>query len=304
MSRAALALILMVGEAAAEKPRETPAAIDVDRDGAPPGRIELGFDGGAPVEGYGLSVAGRLTEQPIEVRDPDGNVSEPVRRRESLTLGGAISMLGSAVVDARLPLVHQVGDRSRAFGETRRLDRFTVGDLRLGVRLRVSGKRQSGAFLRGELVLPTGNDDHYAGEASWAFSWTLIGRFELPGRAILAGGAGIRLRGAEVLVGDRVVGNELHGALGLAVPLPPVKPLWCRDDLFVVTAELGGAAGDSVAGATGPSPVHAGIGLVIRATSALHIGLRAGAGLVDQIGSPRAFAVVEVAYQGTLRTGP
>ena len=68
MSRAALALILMVGEAAAEKQRETPAAIDVDRDGAPPGRIELGFDVGAPVEGYGLSVAGRLTEQPIEVR--------------------------------------------------------------------------------------------------------------------------------------------------------------------------------------------------------------------------------------------
>ncbi|MBX3162603.1 MAG: hypothetical protein KF773_41965 [Deltaproteobacteria bacterium] len=292
----ALALIALAStEAAADQPRKTPAAIDVDRDATPPGRVELGFDGGAPVEGYGASVAARLVERPIEIVDGDGNVSQPVRRRESLVLGGAMSLLASAVVDVRLPLVHQVGDRSRAFGETRRLDRFTVGDLRFGVRLRVGGKRESGAFLRGELTLPTGNDDHYAGEASWAFAWSLIGRAALPGGVILAAAGGIRLRGAEVLVADRLVGNELHGAVGVVVPL--------RDPRISATVELGAIAGDSVAGATGPSPVHAGAGLVVRPTRWLAAGVRAGAGLVDQIGSPRAYAMLELAYVGTL-AGP
>ena len=53
----AVALLVGAGIARADAPRDEPAAIDVDREVVPAGRTELGFDGGAPVDGWGLTAS-------------------------------------------------------------------------------------------------------------------------------------------------------------------------------------------------------------------------------------------------------
>ena len=275
----------------ADTPRDAPAAIEVDRDDSPPARGELGFDGGAPLPTWGLSLATSWLERPITI-----DATEPVHRRQTLALGGALALGTSTVIDARLGLSHQIGDRLRAFGDSSALDRYALGDLHLGARIRVVGDARRAAFVRSDLTLPTGDDGDFAGEASWSLAWRLVGRVTLPGDVVLAATAGIRLRGIEVLVGDRLVGDELAGAVGVAVPLPPICPLWCVRDQVKLTAELAGVLGDDVGGDSGPSPVEARLGLVTRPQPWLEFAARVGSGLADQIGSPRVRAMLELAY--------
>nr|MDQ3301646.1 hypothetical protein [Myxococcota bacterium] len=135
------------------------------------------------------------------------------------------------------------------------------------------------------------------GEASWALAWRLLGRITAPGGIVIAGTAGIRLRGAEVVVGDRLVGDELLAAIGVAIPVPPVRPLWCAADQVKLTAELHAILGDDVGIGRSPSPVEARVGIVTRPTREVTVGVRGGAGLVDEIGAPRYRLLVELAYQ-------
>ncbi|MDX2091669.1 MAG: hypothetical protein SFX73_27660 [Kofleriaceae bacterium] len=297
MTRLALAALLVPTLAFADAPRDTPAAIELDRHAPPPGRTELGFDGGADVHGWGATVAVGWLAQPALLRS-GGLESAPVERRQTLSLGAALALGPSVVVDARFPMAHQTGDRLRLLGVPRALDRWVPGDVRLGARIRVMKKAHVSTFLRGELTLPTGDDHDFAGEAAWAGAWSIIGRFTLPRNIIIAVNGGIRLRGAEVLLGDRVVANELFGNLGVVVPLPPVRPLWCDPDFFKLTGELAGILGDDVAGERGPSPVEARFGFVGRPLPELTLGVRAGFGLTDEIGAPRWRALLEVTYQG------
>jgi len=81
-------LALAAGAAFADRPRDTPTAIEVDREGAPAGRVGLGFDDGAPVDAWGVSIAAGWIERPIELdADAFGGGSprtEPVRRWHSV----------------------------------------------------------------------------------------------------------------------------------------------------------------------------------------------------------------------------
>jgi hypothetical protein len=290
-----------VGAARADTPRRTPSAIEVDRDGAPPGRTELGFDGGAPVAGWGATVGAGWLERPLELRaagaDDAGDATTlPVRRRQTLALGGALALGESVVFDARAAAAHQVGDRLRP-AEPRALDRFVLADLRIGARVRVAGGARRAMFVRGELTLPVGDDGDFAGEASWSAAWQLVGRLVLPRGITLAGAAGIRLRGAEVAIGDRLLGDELIAAAGAAVPLPPVRPLWCDAEQVKLTAEVAAAVGDDVGAGRGPSPVEARLGLVTRPRPELALGVRLGRGLTDEIGAPRARLTLELTYR-------
>ncbi len=288
---------------AADTPQGTPAAIEVDREAAPAGRVEHGFDSGAPVEGWGASVTLGWLERPITLRAADAE-SRPVARRQTLALGVALALGDSAVVDARLPLAHQTGDRLTLLGEPRALDRWVPGDLRVGGRVRLVGGDASAAFIRAELSLPTGDDRDLAGEPSWTLAWSLIGRFALPRGVVIAGAAGIRLRGEEVLIGDTLVGDELHGSLGIAIPIPPVRPLWFAAEQVKLTGEIVGILGDHVAGLRGPSPAEARIGLVTRPLPSITLGVRLGFGIGDQIGAPRWRSTLELTYQGTARLIP
>ena len=166
--------------ARADMPRDTPAAIEIDRDAAPGGRVGLGFDSGEPVDAWGASLALGWLDRPIAL--PAGALgggspaSEPVRRRETLVLGAALAIGDRVVVDGVLRASHQVGDRLTAGGDPARLARTVFHDLQLGARIEVAGDRDRAALLRAELTLPTGDDAQFAGDAAWTLAWSLIGR--------------------------------------------------------------------------------------------------------------------------------
>jgi hypothetical protein len=287
----------------ADEPRDEPAAIEVDREIAPPGRAELGFDAGGAVDGWAASVSFGYLRRPITLSSNLGE-SAPVTRRATVALGAALALGDSAVVDIRFPMAWQEGDRLRIAGDPRGLDRWVPGDLRAGGRVRVVGTPRGSAFIRGEVSLPTGDARDFAGEASWSLAWSLIGRAELPAGISLALTGGIRLRGAEVLIADRLVGDELFGGVGILVPVPPIHPLWCVRDQVKLTAEVVGILGDDVANKAGPSPAEARLGLVTRPLPDLALGVRVGAGLSDEIGTPRWRATIELTYQGHGRVIP
>jgi hypothetical protein len=290
-------------QAAADTPRATPAAIEVDREAPPPGRAEFGFDGGAPVEGWAAVLGAGYLSAPLTLRSPTAS-STPIRRRETLSLGAALGLGETVVLDARMPLSHQVGERLVALGDDRPLDRWVPGDLRIGGRIRVVKTAHADALIRADVVLPTGDDNDLAGEPSWALAWNLIGRFRLPAGIVVAATGGIRLRGAEVVLADKVVGDELHGGLGIAVPIPPIRPLWCVAEQVKLTAEIVGVLGDQVGGASGPSPAEARAGLVTWPLESLSIGVRVGTGIGDEIGAPAWRATFELTYHGAERLIP
>jgi hypothetical protein len=159
-------------------------------------------------------------------------------------------------------------------------------------------------FLRAEASLPTGDARDFAGESSWSLAWSLIARAQLPRGIVLAGTAGIRLRGAEVQLADSLVGDELFGGIGLVVPVPPIRPLWCVADQVKLTGEVVAILGDNVAGKQGPSPAEVRFGLVTQPLPSITLGARFGAGLGDQIGAPRWRATFELTYQGHGRVLP
>jgi hypothetical protein len=301
--RAPLALIAaaaLPSPARADTPRDTPAAIEVDRDAAPGGRVGFGFDGGEPVDAWGASLSLGWLDRPIEL--PAGALgggspaSRPVRRRETLSLGGALAVGDRVVIDAVLRGSHQVGDRLTAGGNPEPLARYVAHDVRLGGRIRIAGDDDRAALLRTDLTLPTGDDAAFAGDAAWTAAWSLIGRATLPRGIVVAASAGIRLHGAEVAVGDRLIGDELFAALGGAVPVSALGIAGDAAAHTALTVELHGALGDRVGGSSGPDPVEARIGAVVRALPELTIAGRVGVGLDDQIGAPALRLLVELAW--------
>lgn len=298
LAKPLLILAVLCRTAYADTPVLRPEAIEVDREAPPPGRAEFGFDGGAPVGAWAASAQLGFVDDPIVLRSGD-RVKYPVAHRETLSLGAAYSVTdsGSLVVDARVPLAHQIGDRLVGLGDMQRLEHWVLGDLVLGARIRIASGERLQTFARFVATLPTGDDDNFAGEARWTYSTALVGRLALPGHVVIAATGGILLRGAEVQVGDRIVGDELVGGVGAAVGVPPIAGLWCVPEQLRITGELVGALGDKVGGQRGPSPAEARLGVIGRPLPELAIGVRAGLGLDDQIGSPRFRALLEVTFQ-------
>ncbi len=298
MTRALVALVLAGSPAFADAPRDAPTEIEIDRADAPVGRTEFGFDGGAPITGWGATIAGSWLESPISFGLADGTTIEPMRRRQTAIVGAALAVGDAAVVEARWSLARQLGDRLRGTGDERRLDRYVPGDLRIGARLRVLAKPRLSLFVRGDLGLPTGDQLEFAGDPGVSVAWRLIARATLPHGIVIAATAGLRLRGQEVLIGDRSIGNESLGALGLGIPVPAVRPLWCTDQVML-TAEASAIVGDDVGVVRGPSPIELRAGVITRPRPAWTIGLRVARGITDEIGSPALRATVELTYQGS-----
>lgn len=292
--------------ARADMPRDTPTGIEVDRDAAPAGRVGFGFDGGEPVDAWGVSISAGWIERPIYLGagtfGGGSPATQPVRRRETLSLGGALALGDSVVVDLGLRASQQVGDRLRAAGNPEGLARYVLHDVRVGGRIRVVGDRDRAALLRAEFTLPSGDAAQFAGDARWTAAWSLIGRATLPHDLVIAATAGIRLHGAEVAVGDRLIGDELFAAAGVAVPLPSVGPLRRLAAPVQLTGELLGSLGDHVGELSGPSPLEARLGVIVQPLAELTVGAHAGFGLDDQIGAPRFRALVELAW--TPRVAP
>lgn len=312
-----LVLIAVVAALAANAhagdPVDRPQAFEVDRESPPPGRAELSFDGGGPIGpltadsgvapsslSWAFGVQLGYLEQPMTLATPRLEIV-PVARRQTVALGGAIAIAPAVVVDARFPMSHQTGERLQGLGDRRPLDRWVLGDLGLGARLRLVEREHYAAFVRGQLTFGTGDDRDFAGEARYTAAWMLIGRVMLAPGAVIAATAGVRFRGAEVIVGDRLLGDELFGAIGATYPLPAIRGLYCDANHVRITGELVGVLGNDVADQRGASPVEARFGLIGRIRPWLAVAARVGTGLDDQIGAPRFRAMLELDYTGAAR---
>ncbi|NVB85305.1 MAG: hypothetical protein HOV81_43480 [Kofleriaceae bacterium] len=296
MKRLAAVLALAASPAFAEQPSGRPEAVQLDRDAPPPGQVELGFDGGAPIQTWALSAQLGFLDRPMRLHTTEIEVF-PVEQRETLALGAAIALGTSAIADIRMPFSHQSGDRWQGLGDERALDAWVLGDLALGARLRIAQRAGASIFARAQLTLPTGDDHDFAGDARYSVAWNLIGRFSLPGGLVIAATAGVRFRGREVQLADRLVGDELTGAIGATYEIPAIPGLWCPANRVRATAEVDGVLGNDVAGERGPSPLEGRIGLVGKIRPWLAVGVRIGKGLDDQIGAPRFRGLLEVAFE-------
>jgi len=299
MTRLALLLLGAASAVAhADAPLEKPYAFEVDREVPPPGQGELSFDGGAPVDGWAASIQLGYVDRPMRLHTTEVKTF-PVEHRQTLALGGAVAVGTSVLLDARMPLAHQVGDRLRGLGvDDKPLDRWVAGDLTLGLRLRVTTRPRFAAFVRGQLTMPTGNDKHFAGDARFSAAWMLIGRFRLPAGVTLAATGGVRIRGAEVQIYDRLLGDELFGAIGATYKLPAIRGLYCDENQVRLTGELVGVLGSRVQDTLGPSPVEARVGVISRIRPWLGVAVRVGKGIGDQIGGPRFRGMLELVYTG------
>jgi len=295
--KAALAAVMFAATTAhAETPLDRPEAIEVDRDLTPPGQAELGFDGGAPIGTWALGLELGFVERPLRLHALDIK-TYPVDHRETAVLGGALAIGDKVIVDVRFPMSHQVGARLEGLGDSRRLDHWVPGDLSLGARLRVMERDVVSVFVRGTLTLPTGDDYDFAGDAKWSAAWMGIARVTLPADLVVSATAGIRLRGAEVIVGDQLVGDELAWGVGATMGIPPFLPLWCKPEQLKGAVEVLGVVGDRVAGQHSPSPIEARLGVIGRIRPPYAIAVHVGTHLDDQIGAPTFRAIVELVYQ-------
>ena len=294
---AALGAVAQAGE-----PLDRPEAFEVDREQPPIGQVDFSFDGGGAVDGWAVGAQLGFLDRPFRLHTVDVKIF-PIEQRETLAIGGAFAITPSILVDARMPFAHQSGDRMMGLGDDKPLDTNVAGDLGIGARMRVMDRSGYSAFVRGQLQLPTGNDFEFAGEARFTVAWMLIGRAELPGGFTVAGTAGVRFRAREVIVADRLLGDELFGALGVAYQLPAIEGLYCEANQVRVTAELHGVLGSDVGDKEGSSPAEARLGVTSRIRSWLAVGARIGKGIDDHIGAPRFRAMLEVAYIGGAFTG-
>jgi hypothetical protein len=280
----------------AQAPLNRPEAIEVDRDQTPPGQAELGFDGGGPIGNWALGAELGLLEHPIRFHTIDVK-TYPVLRRETVALGGAIALGDDVIVDARMPLAHQVGQRLEFLGDMRSLDAWVPEDLTLGARIHVMTRGPVAVFVRGDITLPTGDDYDFAGDPKWSAAWMGIARVTLPHDLMLAATGGIRLRGREVIVADQIVGDELMWSVGGTLGIPSFLPLWCKPEQLKASLEVDGIAGDRVNHMTGPSPIEARIGLVGRIRPQYGIAVRAGTHLDDDVGAPAFRLSIDLVYQ-------
>lgn len=292
-----VAPVLAPVAARADTPVDRPGAFEVDREAPPPGQAELSFDGGAPLGPWAASVQVGYLDRPFRLHTSEVKIF-PIEHRQTIAFGGAVSIGPSIVVDARMPLAHQVGDRMRGLGDDRPLDRWVPGDLGLGLRLQVSARERAALFVRGHVTFGTGDDRDFSGEARFTAAWMLIGRFTLPAGFVVAATGGVRFRGAEVVVADRLLGDELFGGIGATYALPALPRVWCEANRVRLTAEVVGVLGNNVGGERGPSPMEARAGMISQIRPWLAIAGRLGKGLDDHIGAPRFRGMLELVYTG------
>jgi hypothetical protein len=299
----ALAAMAAPARARADTPTNQPGATEADRWAATATGWWAGLDD-ARVVGLGALAVGATASviaRPVELA-VDGIDVVPVDHRATLTLAAAYGVTETIELQVAMPFVLQAGDRRMALGDVRELRGATLGDARLGAKVQLLAGARITAALAASLSLPTGNEVHYAGEASWIADWRglAMARF---GAVAVGVGAGVRLRGEEVALSPTAVsGNEVVGAIAVSVRLPPVAGAWCDWTELRAIAELDGVLGDTVGGERSPSPIEARLGVRGRLWRGWTVAAIGGAGVVDEVGAPAWRGVVEVSWRSEPRT--
>lgn len=237
----------------------------------------------------GFSVS--LMSKPIVLRDVFDRelVTTPVASRLGLELAGAIGLGRRFQLGLVVPLIaYQSGDRLQGIGlDEAELAPTVLGDIRVSGKARLvglPGGRGLAVAAGLELALPTGSQEHFAGERGTIMAFHLLGSWR---HHWLSAGVdlGVRIRTQEVvfLSPARPHGNELTSAFGVAVNLP-VPARYGASAL----AEYALVVGDSGAGGVrGPSPGEFRLGARLALCTGWSVVAGGGAGLTpDEVGAP------------------
>jgi hypothetical protein len=233
----------------------------------------------------------------------DDLASEPVRLRWTTDVVAARGIGRRYQLGLAVPVAMQWGDRLQGIGlDERALSRVVLGDMRLSGRARIAGnagERGLGAALAVNVLLPTGDDFNFAGEAGWMLTWGMRIGWKGP-RLELSGGAGLRVRTTEVILLSpaRPHGNELTGSAGIAVRADALGRAFGGPDRAWALAEIEGVLGDSPrSGTRGPSPAEGRFGVRVQVHHCWSVAVAAGGGLTpDEVGSPAWRFVTQVSF--------
>lgn len=238
-----------------------------------------------------FTASASLMSRPIALRelDDDDLATVPVDNRLGLDLSFAYGLGARFQAGIALPVVvYQDGDRLRDIGlDETGLARSALGDIRLHGKARVlgrSGWRGPAAAVGVDMTLPTGNDEHFAGErgvivgvramGSWRHQWFSAGM-----------NAGVRLRTerAVLLSPARPHNHEWWATWGAAVALPTSARYAAS-----LLAEYALVIADKSSGsARGPSPGEWRVGARLSLCTGLSFTVGGGAGTTpDDVGSP------------------
>ncbi|MDB4981995.1 MAG: outer membrane protein, partial [Myxococcales bacterium] len=228
------------------------------------------------------SVVGDLALRPLVIYDRAGNrVAALVDQQAMLHAGAAIVLSGRLRVDLNVPVVlWQDGAPGALNGQSYAPptgDR--LGDIRLGVDLRVFGEAHANAtgVVGLQVFFPTGHQSAYTSDGALRL-WP---RFSLAGEAgpfVWAARVGYHYRPTSKC-GCYAPGPEVTGALALGVRLWPTMLL--GPELYASTPATGADFGKP-----GASPVEVLVGLHLAVARDWSLGLGAAPGLTDGAGSP------------------
>ena len=250
---------------------------------------------------YSGSASLSLMSRPLVLRDifDDELATVPVATRMGLDMSAALGLGSRFQVSLGVPLVlYQSGDRLRDIGlDETELSPFALGDMRLAAKARFVGKPgERGPAVAAALrfTLPTGNQEHFAGERGTVIAFHILGSYR--NRWLSAGlDLAARLRTSEVVLLSpaRPHGNELTATLGAALDVP-LSPQYATS----IIAELALVRGDSGSGsARGPSPGEARLGGRLGLCTGWSANLGVGAGITPgDVGSPAWRLIAGVRY--------
>lgn len=291
----AAALLLVPVHARAQVQTDSAPAFALDRFMPAPGQSPYwaAEDGDVLLGGaYTLGLATSLMYRPIVLQDvfDRDEVSEPVRLRLGTQLGAAIGLGRRYQLGLAVPLVaYQSGERLQGIGlDETPLAAAALGDMRVHGKMRLLG--QPGAWrgavaVAGDLSLPTGDEEHFAGEENAVIGVQLIGSWRSPWwSAAVTLGARLRTEEVILLSPARPHGDELVGMVAGALVIPGLPRRALQ-----LAAEYSWVRGDSRSSGSvrGPSPGEARIGLGWTSTTGWTVGAAVGAGSTpSEVGSP------------------
>jgi hypothetical protein len=305
-SAAACAVWALLPAAASADPVSAPAAIDVDRWTASATGWWAGMDD-ARVVGLGhlaVGVTMSYVHDPIVLSGAGGGLGAPVSDRQTFGIAAAYGVTDSVELRLVLPLVIQSGGRLTEAGDPAPLQQVVSADVQAGGKISLVSRRGLDVALAAGVVLPTGNEAHFAGDEGWLADVRGLGGYTR-GRLGLGAMAGVRIRSTEVALSpQQIVGNELLGAIAVSYALPAIPRLTCDWTQLRAIVELDGVLGDDVGDKRGPSPLELRAGVRGRAWRGWTVGVTMGRGLVDEVGAPAFRLAVDVAWRDAPRTEP
>jgi outer membrane protein OmpA-like peptidoglycan-associated protein len=203
-------------------------------------------------------------------------------------------------------VVFQDGDRLRGLGlegvtpdAEDELASTVLGDLRVHLKGRIIAPVYGlglGVAAAAIVTLPTGNDEHFAGEAGPVYEGRLIASWRHR-RFGAAANAGVRIRQTHVekfLAPQLEFGNELVWGAGIeaVIPFTPLRALF---EVVGVETQIVGS---------GPSPGEMRLGARYRHGRALVFGAAGGVGFghEDDVGAPDMRFILEARWEPTPRT--